>query len=106
MADVDLLIAGRQYNIACRDGGEAHLKALARHVDEKAREAAQAVGGMSEARQLLFAALLIADECAETKAAIPSVVRPDDATITPALLNLADRMETLADALETGAASA
>jgi cell division protein ZapA len=51
MADVELAIGGRTYAIACRDGGEDHLRTLAAHVDAKAHEAAAAVGGMNEARR-------------------------------------------------------
>ncbi|MBA3897918.1 MAG: cell division protein ZapA, partial [Sphingomonadaceae bacterium] len=36
MAEVNLSIGGRDYAIACRDGGEAHLRAIAAHVDRKA----------------------------------------------------------------------
>lgn len=104
MADVDLTIAGRSYAIACRDGGEDHLRTLAAHVDAKAQEAASAVGGMSESRQLLFAALLIADELTEAKAAVGG--GSADAMIHQALHTLAVRIESIADALETQAANA
>lgn len=104
MADVELTIAGRTYVVACRDGGEAHLRSLASHVDGKAREAAAAVGGMNEARQLLFAALLLADECAEAKAGVPGA--PVDAVLNQALHSLAVRIESVADALEMGTVSA
>lgn len=99
MADVELSIAGRSYAIACRDGGEAHLQALAAHVDRKAKEAAAAVGGMNEARQLLFAALLIADELTEARAAVPEAM-PADPSLATTLAALADRCEAIADALE------
>jgi cell division protein ZapA len=99
MAEVELTIAGRSYAIACRDGGEDHLRTLARHVDKKAIEAQAAVGGMNEARQLLFAALLIADEMAEAAKSVPEV--PTDGVTTTALAQLATRIEAVADALET-----
>jgi cell division protein ZapA len=62
MAQVDLKIAGRTYEIACRDGEEAHLRQLADIVDGKAVQAGRALGGVNEARQLLLASLLLADE--------------------------------------------
>jgi cell division protein ZapA len=104
MADVELAIGGRSYAIACRDGGEDHLRALAAHVDAKAQEAAAAVGGMNEARQLLFAALLIADELTEAKAGIsePS----GDSALVETLGKLASRIESIADALEAQAPNA
>jgi len=108
MADVELIIGGRGYSIACRDGGEEHLRTLATHVDQKAKEAAAAVGGMNEARQLLFAALLIADELTEAKAQVPEVPgeSPPDFIVNQALHTLAVRIETIADALEAQAAKA
>jgi len=99
MAEVELLIGGRSYAIACRDGGEDHLRTLAKHVDRKALEARAAVGDMNEARQMLFAALLIADEMAEAAAAIPSA-KPDP-RLAESLNALATRIEAVADALET-----
>jgi cell division protein ZapA len=98
MAEVDLLVGGRHYSIACRDGGEEHLRTIAAHVDRKTAEARAAVGGVNEARQLLFAALLLADEIAENA----SVVSPAaaDPRITKALSEFANRIEAVADSLE------
>lgn len=59
---VNVMVNGRAYTIACDDGEEAHLKELAAHVDEKAREVLQSVGQVGDTRMLLMAALLIADE--------------------------------------------
>ena len=97
MAEVTLDIAGRQYAVACRDGGEAHLRKLGELVSAKAREASGAVGTVNETRQLLFAALLLADHVVE---GLPPAVTP--AADDEALARLADRLERIADALETG----
>ena len=59
---VNVMVNGRAYTIACDDGEEAHLKDLAAHVDQKAREVLASVGQVGDARMLLMAALLIADE--------------------------------------------
>ena len=103
MADVELQIGGRRYSVACRDGGEAHLIALAKHVDRKAAEARAAVGDATEARQLLFAALLLADEMAENSGghAPPPPPAPHDPALRAALARIADRIEAVADALES-----
>ena len=61
MAEIDLFIAGRTYRVACRDGEEDSLRKAASLVDAKSREALQGLGTLSEARQLLFASLLLAD---------------------------------------------
>jgi cell division protein ZapA len=98
MADVELEIGGRLYTIACRDGGEDHLRTIAKHVDRKAAEARAAVGDATEARQLLFAALLLADEIAETRGG--TAPPPPDPKIASALAGLATRIEAVADTLE------
>ena len=59
---VNVMVNGRAYTIACDDGEEEHLKELAAHVDQKAREVLGSVGQVGDARMLLMAALLIADE--------------------------------------------
>ena len=59
---VNVMVNNRAYTIACDDGEEEHLKALAAHVDAKAREVLGSVGQVGDARMLLMAALLIADE--------------------------------------------
>ena len=98
MAEVEISVGGRAYSIACRDGGEDHLRTIATHVDRKAAEARAAVGDVNEARQLLFAALLLADEIAENAGGTPPV--PADPKLTAALAQLANRIEAVADTLE------
>jgi cell division protein ZapA len=63
VADVRLTVCGRQYDVHCADGQESHLSHLAETVDAKAR----GVTGGTEARQLLFAALMLADEAQEQR---------------------------------------
>ncbi len=98
MADVTLEIGGRSYLVACRDGGEEHLRMLAAHVDQRIREAASAIDSDDEVRKLLFGALLVADELTEAKAEGPGT--GGNAMVTGALHTLADRIEAIADALE------
>ena len=61
MAEVELTIAGRPYKVACRNGEEETLRRAGALVDQKSREALAGLGTLSESRQLLFAALLLAD---------------------------------------------
>jgi cell division protein ZapA len=63
VADVKLNIAGRVYDVHCADGQEPQLLSLAGVVDEKVRS----MPGGTELRQLLFAALMLADEAQEAK---------------------------------------
>jgi len=110
MAEVDVIIAGRPYRVACRDGEEDNLRAAARLVDAKSREALTGLGTLSEARQLLFAGLLLADQLIEHKPGEAAAAAAPAPTLDPELANRAERLagklESLADALEAEASRA
>jgi cell division protein ZapA len=107
MANVNLTIAGRTYSVACRDGGEDHLMKLGAQVDKKAADAERAVGNATEARVLLLAALLLADELGEARAGKMPEPQPGlSPAVAEALVRLAERVETLADSLETAVVKA
>jgi cell division protein ZapA len=109
---LDLNIAGRTYQVACREGEEDNLRAAARLVDGKSREALAGLGTLSEARQFLFASLLLADQLIDDKgeaaaapvAPPPTPAKPDPAAVLRAEA-LADRLESLAMALENEGAN-
>ena len=103
MAEVDLTIAGRPYRVACRNGEEDSLRAAAALVDAKSREAIAGLGTMSEARQLLFASLLLADQLVDDR---PPSAAPEDPRLAQAAEALAARLEALADTLESEGQSA
>ena len=103
MAEIDLMIAGRPYRVACRAGEEDSLRAAAALVDAKSREALAGLGTLSEARQLLFASLLLADQLVDERPAQASALDPRLAQGAEAL---AGRLEALADALESEGQSA
>ena len=105
MAEVRLLVAGREYIVTCQDGEEARLQALGALVDEKAREAGGPGGGLNESRLLLFSALLLADKVYDGVTDAPATTSADipDPQIDQAaetLERLADRLENLALRLE------
>src|SRR4029078_7756972 len=106
---LDLNIAGRTYQVGCREGEEDNLRAAARLVDGKSREALAGLGTLSEARQFLFASLLLADQLIENNpkpaqtpppaAPASAPAKPDPALVLRAEA-LADRLESLAMTLE------
>jgi cell division protein ZapA len=113
---LDLNIAGRTYQVACREGEEDNLRAAARLVDGKSREALAGLGTLSEARQFLFASLLLADqlidkgpEAVAASQPPPPAAPAKPATPDPAVVlraeALADRLESLAMTLENEAAN-
>jgi cell division protein ZapA len=115
MAEIDVIIAGRPYRVACRSGEEESLRAAARLVDAKSREAISGLGTLSEARQLLFAGLLLADQLLEqgdggvapaaTPAPEPQPASPDP-QLTARAERIASRLESLARSLENEAQNA
>jgi cell division protein ZapA len=107
---IDLSIAGRTYQVACRDGEEENLRAAARLVDGKSREALAGLGTLSEARQFLFASLLLADQLIDNRpdsaaAAAASVPAAPDPRLVERAEALANRLELLAAQLENEAAN-
>lgn len=102
MAEVDVIIAGRPYKVACRDGEEDTLRAAARLVDSKSREAIAGLGTLSEARQLLFAGLLLADQLIDGRPepAAPAAPAGADPELVSRAERIAERLESLADSLE------
>ncbi len=109
MAQIELKIGGNAYTVACRDGEEGHLTKIAEIVDKKAVDARQAVGSVSEVRQLLFASLLLADELDEARKGAPAAApAPSPAPAPQAqsdehlslLEDIAARLENLALHLE------
>ena len=98
MAEVELSIAGRPYKVACRNGEEDTLRAAGALVDANCREALAGLGTLSESRQLLFAALLLADQLVDGREVeIPTGPDPE---LVERTQRMAERLETLADALE------
>jgi cell division protein ZapA len=112
MAQIEVEIASRRYTVACRDGEEEHLRALAAVVDKRAQDAAAALGSLTEAKQLMFASLLLADDLKERSAAVaapappaPEAPPPLDSGLADALERLAARVESLAQRLEADASN-
>jgi cell division protein ZapA len=104
MASVEVEIAQRKYSVACRDGEEEHLRSVAAIVDRKAKDAAGALGTLSESRQLLFASLLLADELKEHRSGQPPAQPAElDPAMVDALERLAARVESVAEQLERSA---
>jgi cell division protein ZapA len=103
MAEIDVFIAGRAYKVACRDGEEDSLRKAASLVDAKSREALAGLGTLSEARQLLFASLLLADDLVDDGRVPPPAPPALDPAVAERAERIADRLESLASALEVEA---
>jgi len=104
---IDLNIAGRTYQVACSEGEEENLRAAAKLVDGKSREALGGLGTLSEARQFLFASLLLADQLIDKEpgAAVTPIPAAPDTVLVERAESLAMRLESLAAQLESEAAN-
>ena len=67
MAQVEVTVNGRQYIVACEDGKEEQLLELAEYLDRSVTELVQSIGQVGEARLMLMAGLLIADELFDSR---------------------------------------
>ena len=107
MSNVTLSVAGRNYAIACADGEEDHVRSLGQLIEGKLADMG-GVAGQTEARGLLFAALLLADEVHDLRGRIAQPEAPaPEPTPEPAPERPAidpDVLETLARRLENCAA--
>jgi cell division protein ZapA len=99
MSNVTVTIGGRHYTVACAAGEEQHIELLGRAIDGKL-EGLPNLSGQSEARTLLFAALLLADELHERGSGGAPAAGEADPRVAEALELLATRLEALAVRLE------
>lgn len=102
MSNVTLEIAGRKFTVACAEGEEPHIEKLGRIIDRKIGDM-PALATQSEARCLLYAALLLADENFELQQSGGSAPEPQPDIAEP-LEALAERLESIASQLENAAA--
>jgi len=100
MAVVKLDIGERQFNVACREGGEARLRQAGALVADRWADAERAAGNGGGFRVMLFAALMLADTIIDRDAAIAAAAVPDERLPDAALERIADRLGALAAALE------
>ena len=70
MSNVALWVGGRSYTVNCAAGEEDHIAELGAMIDAKLT--AMGAPGQNETRNLLFAALLLADEVFELKSGAPA----------------------------------
>lgn len=68
MAQVNIRINGRTYEVNCENGQEQHVQRLANSLANAVGELVKQVGQVGDARLLVMAGLVMADEMAEQKA--------------------------------------
>ncbi|WP_116598564.1 cell division protein ZapA [Primorskyibacter marinus] len=64
MPEVNILIGGRTFEVACQEGEEHFLHSAAKMLDSEAAVLSEQIGRMPEAQMLLMAGLMLADKTA------------------------------------------
>ncbi len=101
MGEVTVPVNGRSFAITCDDGQEPRIRRLAQYVDAKVAEFVSSIGQVGEARLLLLAALVIADELSDARdVSQQEHNRAADAT-ADGIEGMAKRVEAIAARLET-----
>lgn len=111
MPQVNVLMNGRTYTVACDEGEEEHVKELGQVLDKRVGELSSSVGQVGDARLLLMAGLTIADELNESLARIRErdreiaalragapfqAIQEAEERVTEVLQTAASRIETIA----------
>ena len=114
MPQVEIVIGGRSFEVACQEGEEPFLRSAAAMLDTEASSLSAHIGRMPEARMLLMAGLMLADKTAsfedenrQLKARLAEIEQrpppePKQVAVLPAsvmdsLAEIAARVEALAD---------
>lgn len=100
MPQISLRVSGREYDLACGDGEEAHLLELASYIDGKVSALRNSGAKGTDAQLLLMASLIIADELSDLTSPGKAVREDSPASPQP----MADMLEAAAARLETLAA--
>ena len=106
MAQVTIRINGYTYTVGCQDGEEEHLEAMANEVERRIESIKVAAGPSGEARMLVMASLLMADDLYEVNQALKAAqaghptAAPADPKLGRRLGKLARRAEEIALDLE------
>lgn len=100
MAEVTINVSGQRYSLACRDGEEKRLEALADYVNQKSRTLIDNLGQVGEAHLLLMSALLIADELDECREQGAKAAGADLERLAKTMDKAAAAIEGVAERLE------
>lgn len=100
MAQVTLRINGYNYTLGCKDGEEKHLESMAAEVNSRIDKVRNMAGPSGEARMLLMAALLMADEMYELKSRTEPGGSKSDPKLGRKLTKIANRAEEIIQGLE------
>lgn len=67
MPELEIIVGGRPFRVACQDGEEHFLRAAAQMLDSEAQPLIAQLGRLPETRLLLMAGLMLADRTASVE---------------------------------------
>jgi cell division protein ZapA len=67
MSALRIVIGGREYQVACDDGEETHLKHLASLLDERVKNLGGGSGRVAEPQLMMLAGLMLTDELEDAR---------------------------------------
>ena len=98
MGQVTATIAGRQFRLACEDGQEDHLLALAKDIDQRIIDLRAKFGEIGDTRLTVMAALTVADELTEAQRKIRRL-EEETGALQDARVVASDRAKAASDAV-------
>ena len=110
MGQVVVTVNGRAFPLNCADGEEPRIRRLASYVDGKIGDFVKSHGQIGEARLILLAALVIADELSDTNDLVQTErssrtrlngAAEDTTDVAAGIRGLAQRIESIAAQLES-----
>ena len=113
MGEIVVTVNGRAFPLNCADGEEPRIRRLAQYVDVKIGDFVRMHGQIGEARLILLAALVIADELSDTNDLVQqersrstrgggaAVVEDGSGAMAAGIRGLAQRIDSIAARLET-----
>ena len=105
MAQVTVTVNGRDYDVACDDGEEERLIKLGATLNDRIKKIITVSGQIDDARLLVMASLLLADELSDVYSELDEVRSSDalvnsDETISLNIEEATKRIEIIAERIE------
>lgn len=110
MGEIVVSVNGRAFPLNCADGEEPRIRRLAQYVDNKIVDFVRTHGQIGEARLILLAALVIADELSDTSDLVQQersrstrggAAVDSSAAVAAGIRGIAERIESIAARLES-----
>jgi len=68
VGQVTVAVNGRNFTVACDNGQEDHIAELAAYLDHHVQELSDSLGAVGDARLMMLAGIMVADELSDTVA--------------------------------------